>query len=183
MSKPPLIVRGGSFTSVRDRSADASAPLRTWRLGKGNLVYNSAGMAASGALRTQPLIVMLRAFFDYRTQPKSELQLSNDPLPTISATDALDAMRALGISPPTMPDGRPLHRFPFEVTGRSRVTFAQLCRAVQVSSPARHTAPRVHDAIWPSNTQLPQYPFPQSPFVHGSVYTRGSARSDPGDST
>tara|TARA_B110001452_G_scaffold47032_1_gene35962 strand:- start:595 stop:1719 length:1125 start_codon:yes stop_codon:yes gene_type:complete len=38
-----------------------------------------------------------------------------DSLPTISAADALEAMGALGIKPPPTPDGRLIHRFPFDL--------------------------------------------------------------------
>ena len=106
----------------RQPSTDASQLLRSWQLGRGNLVYS----ARSGAMHGSILLV-LRSWFEAHTAATDD-----ECAPTISAADALEAMRALGISPPTMDDGRPLHRFPFDVTAeRSRVTYARLCRAVQ----------------------------------------------------
>ena len=90
------------------------------------MVYSAGGGSVQG-----PLIQMLRRYFEEHAQRSPD---DVDALPTISAADALAAMRALGITPPSRPDGRPLHRLPFDVTSaRSRVTFAALCREVRTS--------------------------------------------------
>ena len=123
----------------RQESDGSSASLRTWQLGRGNLVYS----AHSGTMRGS-IILVLRQWFDqhaarevaagdsFGRRSRERGSVSDASLPTISAADALEALRALGISPPMLDDGRPLHRFPFDVTEeRSRVTFAQLCKEVQ----------------------------------------------------
>ena len=108
---------------VRQTSDGSSASLRAWQLGQGNLVYS----AGSGAMHG-PLILMLRTFFEQHAARGPDAE---DSLPTISAADDLEAMRALGCLPATVSDDRPLHTLPFDVTSRSRVTFAQLCREAQ----------------------------------------------------
>lgn len=109
---------------ARQTSDGSSASLRAWQLGHGNLVYS----AGSGAMHG-PLILMLRTFFEQHAARGPD---AADNLPTVSAADALEAMRALGCLPATVSDDRPLLcTLPFDVTSRSRVTFAQLCREAQ----------------------------------------------------
>ena len=141
--------------SPSSSSSVGSNELRAWRLGRGNLVYSAGNSVAHGAL-----ITVLRNFFEERAAGAD----------AIGAADAIEAMDALGVSPPRMADGRPLHQLPFDVTSRSRVTFAQLCREVQrvlelsdegsesTTSPAPALFSRgragstISDSLWPSNT-------------------------------
>ena len=144
-------------TLARQSSDGSSKSLRIWHLGQGNLVYSAV---AAPSRPYGPLILMLRTFFEdhaRKYKPASNAGSSpTDALPTIAAADALEAMRALGVSPPTMSNGRPLHAFPFDVTSqKSRVTFAQLCRAVQRSLEMRTEAnsdggapARSSDPVW-----------------------------------
>ena len=108
------------------------------------------------------LITVLHNFFEERAAGAD----------AIGAADAIEAMDALGVSPPKMADGRPLHQLPFDVTSRSRVTFAQLCREVQrvlelsgegglprtpSESPlfCRGRADSASSEVWPTNALQP----------------------------
>ena len=109
---------------------------------------------------------MLRSFFDEHARSDAGTHEGTHggthgahALPTLSAADALKAMRALGVSPPALPDGRPVHRLPFEVSSLSRVTFAQLCRAVQRSLEAAGARPHVgcrRSFVFEEQVHLPQ---------------------------
>ena len=140
VAKMPSVVRQPS-----DSFSHASSALRAWQLGHGNLVYSAGTQTLQGG----PLILRLRSFFEeHAAKDFSDGPSSSG---TISAADAMEAMRALGISPPARTDGRGIVRFPFEVSDGTRVTYAKLCqevlRALEATGGRRHTvfeqAPKV----------------------------------------
>ena len=85
---PPVTRQASDSTGGATEGASA-AGLRAWRLGAGNMVYWHTGEGPADHGSAVPLILALRSFFEERAAPE-------DGLATVSARDALEAMRALG---------------------------------------------------------------------------------------
>jgi len=115
---PPVTRQASDSTGGATEGASA-AGLRAWRLGAGNMVYWHTGEGPADHGSAVPLILALRSFFEERAAPE-------DGLATVSARDALEAMRALG-------GNAVLRRIAGCSSEAGRVTFAQLCRQVQGS--------------------------------------------------
>ncbi|EOD08349.1 hypothetical protein EMIHUDRAFT_217475 [Emiliania huxleyi CCMP1516] len=118
---PPVTRQASDSTGGATEGASA-AGLRAWRLGAGNMVYWHTGEGPADHGSAVPLILALRSFFEERAAPE-------DGLATVSARDALEAMRALGGNAVL----RRIAGCSSEAGRAGRVTFAQLCRQVQGS--------------------------------------------------